>query len=368
MDPTTAIERFTRARDRVLAVEHPDRSPVPSPISICEQVVRAAHEIARFDWCAVMLTDADTSLPSGGVVEGFAPEHCAPFWDNELLDPDFIKFRDLLRAVDPVATLADAVDGDLERSPRYQKLYRPLGIADELRVVFASGSTPLAVGTFVRAAHDGPFTTAEVDAVRQLVPVVTGTLRRALGRLAYEVDGEPPVVIVFDGDDNVTAVTEGGMRVLDDLRVQDLDTEPIPGLIRAAAVRARWSRSAATVTTRMFAQSGRWLRVHVAPLAGDARSVAVTIERARPDDLVTILLHSYGFTPRETEIVVELSRGSAVKEIARDLCISVHTVRDHIKAIYDKTGVSSRGELVAQLFTNHLLERFHGSVVHVSTV
>lgn len=364
MIATMGVERFTQARDRLLAAERGEATPV----EVCDTVVRAIHDVAEFSWCAVMLTDADTTLPSGGVVEGFDPEHCAPFWDNELLDPDFNKFRDLLRSIDPVATLVDAVDGDLERSPRFQKLYRPLDIADELRVVFASGSSALAVGVFVRAAPDGPFTAPEVEAVRQLVPVVTTSLRRSLGRMAFEAEEEPPVVVIIDGDDEISAVTEGGLRVLEDLRVQDLDTEPVPGLIRAAAMRARWSRSTATVTTRMFGQSGRWLRVHVAPLHGDSRSVAVTIERARPDDLVTVLLQSYGFTPRETEIVVELSRGTAVKEIARELCISVHTVRDHIKAIYDKTGVKSRGELVAQLFTRHLLERFHETVVHVSTV
>ncbi|MEX2626051.1 MAG: LuxR C-terminal-related transcriptional regulator [Ilumatobacteraceae bacterium] len=355
------VEQLTRARDRLLAAER-ERA---TPVEVCEQTVRAVHDVAVFDWCAVMLTDADTTLPSGGVVEGFDPEHCAPFWDNELLDPDFNKFRDLLRSIDPVATLVDAVDGDLERSPRFTKLYRDLGVADELRVVFASGTSSLAVGVFVRAVDDGPFTAPEVDAVRQLVPVVTATLRRSLGRLAVEADEESPVVIIVDGNDDVAAVTQGGMRVLEDLRVQDLDTEPLPGLIRAAAMRARWSRSTATVTTRMFGQSGRWLRVHVAPLEGDSRSVAITVETAHPDDLVTILLQSYGFTPRETEIVVELSRGTPVKEIARELCISVHTVRDHIKAIYDKTGVSSRGELIAQLFTNHMLERFHDAVVHV---
>ena len=32
---------------------------------------------------------------------------------------------------------------------------------------------------------------------------------------------------------------------------------------------------------------------------------------------------------------------------------SAHTVRDHVKAIFAKVGVSSRGELVARLFADH---------------
>ena len=63
-----------------------------------------------------------------------------------------------------------------------------------------------------------------------------------------------------------------------------------------------------------------------------------------------------------------LSRGLSVKEIAAELILSVHTVRDHIKAIYDKTGVNSRGELVATLFSNHVLDGFHAAVEHVEHV
>ncbi|HWD46022.1 MAG TPA: LuxR family transcriptional regulator, partial [Actinomycetota bacterium] len=33
--------------------------------------------------------------------------------------------------------------------------------------------------------------------------------------------------------------------------------------------------------------------------------------------------------------------------------LSAHTVRDHVKAVFAKVGVSSRGELVARLFADH---------------
>lgn len=78
-----------------------------------------------------------------------------------------------------------------------------------------------------------------------------------------------------------------------------------------------------------------------------------------------ILLDPYGLTDRETGIVLLVCRGISPKEIAHELSISVHTVRDHLKAIFIKSDVNSQPELVARLLTNHSLERFHNTVTHV---
>ena len=51
-------------------------------------------------------------------------------------------------------------------------------------------------------------------------------------------------------------------------------------------------------------------------------------------------------TPRETELVTLFSRGHSYKSAARELGISPLTVGDHVKAIYRKLEVNSRGEAV----------------------
>ncbi len=51
-------------------------------------------------------------------------------------------------------------------------------------------------------------------------------------------------------------------------------------------------------------------------------------------------------TPRETELLALFSRGHSYKSAARELGISPLTVGDHVKAIYRKLEVNSRGEAV----------------------
>jgi DNA-binding NarL/FixJ family response regulator len=60
----------------------------------------------------------------------------------------------------------------------------------------------------------------------------------------------------------------------------------------------------------------------------------------------------YGLTFREEEILRELVKGASYKKIADRMGLSIHTVNNHIRRIYEKMQVHSRGEAVAKL-TRH---------------
>jgi DNA-binding CsgD family transcriptional regulator len=357
------VRELTRARDRLLGVHAGE----VEANQICEHIVSAVGDITTFGWCALLTVDPETMLPGGGVVQGFDPSLCAPFWDNELLDPDFQKFTDLARSAEPVGTLADATDGDLARSPRYQKMWSHLGAADELRVAFNVGTTCLAIGSFVRPGAAGPFPAEEVADVRALVPTAAVVLRTALSAAHRHHVHHARAVLILDADGSITSMTAGSRTLLDDLQVTSIDEQnPVPGILAAAATKARWSRSDDSLTTRVRGRTGHWMRIEVTRMEGESGSVAVTIEPARPDDLVQMQIDSYGLTGRETDILVLLCKGLSAKEMAAELYISAHTVRDHVKAIYDKANVSSRGELVAHLFADAVFRQIENNVSHLA--
>jgi DNA-binding NarL/FixJ family response regulator len=74
-----------------------------------------------------------------------------------------------------------------------------------------------------------------------------------------------------------------------------------------------------------------------------ARKVVQSLQPvlARGDDTT-------GLSPREREVVDGLAEGQAYKQIADKLGVSIHTVRNYIRRIYEKLHVCSRTEAVAK--------------------
>ena len=116
--------------------------------------------------------------------------------------------------------------------------------------------------------------------------------------------------------------------------------------------------------------------------ARDGRVLACEVTRlprvASLPDMVLVLLQYVGsepavrieafcstnnLSPREIEVVQLLIEGLTTVAIAERLSISPHTVRDHLKNLYRKTGASSRGELLGLVSrTASQIDRYNGHV------
>ncbi|HEY6759090.1 MAG TPA: helix-turn-helix transcriptional regulator, partial [Baekduia sp.] len=89
--------------------------------------------------------------------------------------------------------------------------------------------------------------------------------------------------------------------------------------------------------------------------SGDANgnlATAVMIEDARAPDVAPLIAAAHGLTEREQAVTRLVARGASTETIARSLLLSPYTVQDHLKAIFDKVGVRTRGELVAALYVD----------------
>jgi DNA-binding CsgD family transcriptional regulator len=63
----------------------------------------------------------------------------------------------------------------------------------------------------------------------------------------------------------------------------------------------------------------------------------------------------FDLSEREKQVLQKLTIGYSYKMIAAEMFISIDTVRSHIKNIYEKLHVNSKGEAVAKAFKNRLV-------------
>jgi DNA-binding CsgD family transcriptional regulator len=310
-------------------------------------------------------TDPGTLLFTGfGIEDVEAGMLAAARWrfvDNELLEPDYAKFRALLHRRVPVTTLHAETHGEPNRSPRYRRIHRSLGFGAELRAVFRCGGACLGSVALVRDEGQPNFNDQEVAFVARVGDHLAHGLREALLReeASAALTDRGPGVIVLDTDGRVRSLTDQARIWLEQIPSDHRTGLELPAVVHAAARRALQSPDSALdpgpcASVRLT--SGSWLTIHASPLRpshADGGMVALTLAPATASELEPLRLALHGLTQREREVAQLLTRGATNEQIARSLWISRHTVKDHIKAIYAKLGVTSRAELSAKLFHEH---------------
>ncbi len=372
IDAPLATPAARRARARIIELA---RSHTADPEFLCElsaEVQQLVPFAASF-WAA---SDPLTTLARSPARVEHLEGQCNRFWEREFLVPDFNLFRDLARSERPVASLVRATGGQPMRSVRYREMNRDLGLGDELRAVLRSGNAVW--GAFALWREDGQqsFTVAE----ERLIADLSGVLAEAFRRAALircistaEVAGSPGL-LVFDGEGKLESYNDRAECWLGELLPPPI-ADVSPGLPISTEIRTVIGLTHAIAAgtesgpARVHVQgrSGQWLVIEGCQLRGAGPSepkTAITIQPAQPAEVAPIMVEAYDLTPRERQITQMVARGLSTGEMAEQLYLSPHTVRDYVKSVFDKVGVSSRGELVARIFVEHYAEPMRQSVEH----
>ena len=68
----------------------------------------------------------------------------------------------------------------------------------------------------------------------------------------------------------------------------------------------------------------------------------VTIEEASASERLELFGRAFGLTAREYELTGLLATGCDTRTMARRMSLSEHTIQDHLKSIFAKTGAHDR--------------------------
>jgi DNA-binding CsgD family transcriptional regulator len=323
----------------------------------CESLQREAiaelQAVIGFDrWCWP-LSDPESLVPLSGAAEHDYGPAVGRALELEYSGGDFATMDALARCANPVGSLSTETGGDLARSPRWDQVLRPVGIGDEAVVACRDA---LGCWGWVKAYRDGvdpAFAEEDLEILGQVGPALGSALRRRLGAGSHDSVAAPssPGVVVLDRDLRAVSWTAGAREWIDALPLAGLWAAwgILPAVVYPVAALARSSDGSGAAHALERASDGRWVRIEAAQLEGQTDAqIAVTLRAATTTETFDLLCRAYALSRREREIVAALLAGLDTRAISARLCISPHTVKDHFKSVFRKTGAHSRREILAR--------------------
>jgi len=266
----------------------------------------------------------------------------------------------------------------LQQTPFYEEFLEPLGVLDHLTVVFdVQASHTCALSLLVAEGAEPPGADA-----RSLLAELVPHLRRALRlsgllagarrlQLALEdtVERVPIGMLLFDRDGRLVLANGRARRLLGDERglLVDQDGRPsgespevtaaLRGLLDGAATQVEGEpRPPARQLLLPRARGRRPLSALVAPVSAGPRAdpaAFAALFLSDPEERLSpraeLLQQRCGLTPTEARVAAMMVQGNSVEEVAAALDSSLHTVRTHLKRIFNKTGTHRQASLVSLL-------------------
>jgi DNA-binding CsgD family transcriptional regulator len=353
----------TDGRARAAAAVERACATATSVVELCRSVQAAMAPVVPTDrWCGFAVDPSTLFATNGYHDEGVDPRVLPRLLDLEYGSEDTNHLPDLVRSAAGVATISEATGGDPASSARWRDVIVPSGLAHEMRAVFRDGRNAWGALIWLRGPDVRDFDAEESAFVRRVAPTVADGFRRVLVRqhLAHGEDAREAGILLLSGDPVVVrSATDAARHWLEQLDDRAF-VDHLPTVIASAASVAR-ARARAT-TLRARTRAGRWLTVTaevIDPDRGAPPNVGIVVQPSRPAEIAQIVGAAHGLTPRETDVVLQIAAGQTNQEIARTLQLSPHTVGDHLKRVFSKVGVATRGELTSKLFQDYYLPRVH---------
>lgn len=284
----------------------------------------------------------------------------------------------------------------LERTEFYNDWLRPQGFYSAIGIILEKTGTVATNLAINRSARRGPITEQEASFLSVLAPHIRRAVRmhRQLTAARFERDVTLAAledlaigVIITDRDGRTIFINRGADRLLcsgSGLSVQQgrlvADTPAATSLLRATIrssagpleglLSAPGKRGAAAPhhgLVRLPLRDGGSLPILVGPLRGGysaaplgfADRPAILFVRApKPDGYGTDerrLAKLYDLTPAEARLMGALLAGMEPKSYAKEIGVSLNTVKTQLKSLFTKTGQHRQAELIRHLLSDPLV-------------
>lgn len=296
-----------------------------------------------FEWYAWVLTDPGTTV-------GVDPLAYLP--DLTVL-PTVVRLK-YLTAINRWTSLdgAAVLGGNTTASPLWREVQRSYGVLDVASVVFRDR---FGCWGFLDLWSKRAYAAEDVELLRDVAPGVTEALRLRQARTFTVVAAAPrqsvagPVVLLLRDDLSVVGQTGASQEWLGILLPQPGGVSPIPACAFnvAAQLLARQNGvDGHEPMARIHLADGFWVTLRASRVE-PSDLIAVTIEATSPGNRLDVFGRANGLSDRERELLTLLAQGADTVEAASRMSLSPHTVQDHLKSVFTKTGTHNRRVLLS---------------------
>lgn len=327
-----------------------------------KRVLKKLKTILPYEAYCFTTVDPHTLLSTGAITDERIELLHPDLFENEYLEQDVNRYTFLIEEKTYCNTLYEGTRGELASSNRFSKILSPAKFHDELRAVLVYKERCYGFLTLFRTQEQGLFSVEEIAYMKRSIPSLAKGLKDSVYR-SYQTSkmmnatSVETGIIILNQDFDIISTNQTGVNLLEWLYKQEnIESNRLPRPIRAICSQVTSSFSTNDSKIVLHAFNHLFMSIKASPLLASSSQIALLIERIGPHEMTRLLLELFNLTKREHELVEELLKGKSTKMIADRLYISSYTVQDHLKSIFNKTGVNSRRELVGKInaFYNEL--------------
>ena len=344
-----------RARERIEAI---GAAPLEAR-TLRRQVLTVLGEVIGFGAYVWVLTDPVTTVGAAPLAEVPCLTELPALIRAKYATP-LNRWTVLRQQAAPVALLHETVGGELARSRVWREVLSRYAIGDVASAVFADQFGCWGFLDLWRDDRREPFSSGDAGFLASLAPSLTAALRRCQARTftgpaAPRRQDAGPVVLTLDDDLRILSRTAASRAWLDVLLPPQPDERAIPASVYNVAAQLLAAEEGIDdhpAFTRTHLADGFWLALRAARLAtdeaapgapnGTPATLVVTIEEASAAERLELFSRALALTARESELLGLLATGSDTRAMARQMSLSEHTIQDHLKSIFAKTGARDR--------------------------
>lgn len=270
---------------------------------------------------------------------------------------------------EPFVAFADAlVPLDIiQKSPFYQNVMAPVGMNDAVGALFYDGGQLLGKICLLRSSVKTRFGAMDAERIRSISKFISeGLLRsrriRTLRMMNIANTNSPSQLrhgaMVFDTRANILDMYGIGENVIpthgDHIRkiVKEFAASHCIGqVVESTAVLTNTGLTNTGVRGTLTERETPAFQYYIelAPVGGRTRIICYLQRTGIDVESYYRIPSGVTLTPRESDVITFLVRGSDNATIAKQMGIGVYTVKDHLKSIFQKLGVHTRAGAVALL-------------------